>query len=181
MGVFEMPYGIQLSPVFQAASARPYNLTAGSDLNGDGANTDRWIDPATGQQVHINAGRGDNTVVMDLRTTKFVELGGERRIGFFAEVFNLFNTANFGERYQGNGRSTDVPAAEQLRGWRRLSAPGADRRAVPVLERSQLESGRWSRPQSGSAGSCHKSQVPSSHIGRAFQSRPFVHVVTCAL
>ena len=106
MGVFEMPYGIQLSPVFQAASARPYNLTAGSDLNGDGANTDRWIDPANGQQVHINAGRGDNTMVMDLRTTKFVELGGERRIGFFAEVFNLFNTANFGERYQGNGRST---------------------------------------------------------------------------
>ena len=32
-GVFELPYGIQLSPVFQAASARPYNLTAGSDLN----------------------------------------------------------------------------------------------------------------------------------------------------
>ena len=87
------------------AIARPYNLTAGSDLNGDGANTDRWIDPATGQQVAINAGRGDNTVVLDLRTTKFVELGGERRIGFFAEVFNLFDTANFGERYQGNGRS----------------------------------------------------------------------------
>jgi hypothetical protein len=106
MGVFEMPWGIQLSPVFQAATARPYNLTAGSDLNGDGANTDRWIDPATGQQVHINAGRGDNTVVLDLRTTKFFQLGGERRLGLFAEFFNLFNTANFGERYQGNGRST---------------------------------------------------------------------------
>ena len=38
-GVFELPYGIQLSPVFQAASARPYNLTAGSDLNRDGATT----------------------------------------------------------------------------------------------------------------------------------------------
>jgi hypothetical protein len=110
MGVFELPYGFQLSPVFQAASARPYNLLAGVDLNGDGTVTgaggDRWVDPATGQQVHINAGRGDNTVVMDLRTTKFVELGGERRIGFFAEVFNLFDSANFGERYEGNGRST---------------------------------------------------------------------------
>ena len=41
MGVFEMPWGIQLSPVFQAASARPYNLTAGCDLNGDGNNNDR--------------------------------------------------------------------------------------------------------------------------------------------
>ena len=106
MGVFELPYGIQLSPVFQAATARPYNLTAGSDLNGDGANTDRWVDPATGQQVDINAGRGDNTVVLDLRTTKFFDLGAERRIGLFVEGFNLFNTANFGERFQGNGRSS---------------------------------------------------------------------------
>ena len=106
MGVFELPYGIQLSPIFQVATARPYNLTAGSDLNGDGANTDRWIDPATGEQVHINAGRGDNTVVLDLRTTKFFDLGAERRLGLFVEGFNLFNTANFGERYQGNGRST---------------------------------------------------------------------------
>jgi hypothetical protein len=109
MGVFELPYGIQLSPVFQAATARPYNLLAGSDLNRDGVATgaggDRWVDPATGQQVSINAGRGDNTVVFDLRTTKFFELGGDKRIGLFAEAFNVFNTANFGERYQGNGRS----------------------------------------------------------------------------
>ena len=110
MGVFELPYGLQVSPVFQAASARPYNLLAGSDLNGDGNNTatggDRWVDPATGEQVSINAGRGDNTIVLDVRTTKFFDLGGDRRIGLFVEGFNLFNTANFGERYQGNGRSS---------------------------------------------------------------------------
>jgi hypothetical protein len=105
MGVFEFPWGIQVSPVFQAASARPYNLTAGSDLNGDGTNNDRWIDPATGQQVSINTARGDHTVVVDLRTTKFVNLGGERRIGLFAEFFNLLNTVNFGNSYNGNGRS----------------------------------------------------------------------------
>jgi hypothetical protein len=105
MGVFELPYGIQLSPVFQAATARPYNLLAGSDLNRDGTNNDRWVDPATGEQVSLNAGRGDNTVVFDMRTTKFFELGGEKRLGLFAEFFNLLNTANFGERYQGNGRS----------------------------------------------------------------------------
>ena len=71
MGVFDLAYGIQLSPIFQAATARPFNLTAGADLNADGNNNDRYIDPATGQQVSINAGRGDNTVVVDLRTTKF--------------------------------------------------------------------------------------------------------------
>ena len=104
-GVFELPYGIQLSPVFQAASARPYNLTAGSDLNADGTNNDRWIDPATGQQVSLNAGRGDPTVILDLRATKFFPLGGERRIAVFAEVFNVLNAANFGGSYTGNGRS----------------------------------------------------------------------------
>ena len=104
-GVFDAMWGIQLSPVVQAASARAYNLTAGSDLNRDGFNNDRWIDPATGQQVSINAGRGDNTFVFDLRTTKFVPFGGERRLGLFVEFFNLFNTVNHGNLYNGNGRS----------------------------------------------------------------------------
>ena len=41
-GVFELPYGIQLSPVFQAASARPYNLTAGTrPERATGTNNDR--------------------------------------------------------------------------------------------------------------------------------------------
>lgn len=91
--------------MFQAATPRPYNLTAGSDLNRDGTNNDRYIDPATGRQVAINAGRGDNTVLMDLRTTKFFELGGERRLGLFAEFFNVFDTVNHGAEYTGNGRS----------------------------------------------------------------------------
>jgi hypothetical protein len=29
----------------------------------------------------------------------------DRRISAFAEFFNLFNTANFGQSYNGNGRS----------------------------------------------------------------------------
>jgi carboxypeptidase family protein/TonB-dependent receptor-like protein len=104
-GVFELPFGLQVSPVFQTASARPYNLTAGSDLNADGNNNDRWIDPATGRQVSINAGRGDSTVVLDLRSTKFFQLGGERRIAVFAEIFNVLDNVNFGGNYTGNGRS----------------------------------------------------------------------------
>ena len=100
-----LPYGIQVSPVFQVASARPYNLTAGTDLNGDGNNNDRWVDPATGQQVSVNAGRGDATVVLDVRGTKFFDLGGDRRIAVFAEVFNALNNANFGGSYTGNARS----------------------------------------------------------------------------
>jgi hypothetical protein len=105
-GVFELPRGIQLSPVFQSASARPYNLTSGSDLNADGNNNDRYIDPASGKQVSINAGRGDSTVVLDVRATKFFDLGSsERRIATFVEVFNALNNVNFGGSYTGNARS----------------------------------------------------------------------------
>jgi hypothetical protein len=77
--VFEAPYGVQLSPVVQWASARAYNLTAGTDLDRDGNNNDRWIDPSTGQQVWINSARGDQTFVVDVRTTKFIPFGGDRR------------------------------------------------------------------------------------------------------
>jgi hypothetical protein len=93
----------------QLASARPYNLLAGRDLNGDGNSGnnggDRYVDP-TGQQVSINSARGDNTFVFDMRSTKFFNTGSaDRKIGVFVEFFNLFNTANFGSQYQGNGRS----------------------------------------------------------------------------
>src|SRR5207244_12116624 len=64
-GVFDLPGGIQVSPVFQAATARPYNLIAGLDLNGDGLLTDRYVDPATGQQVSVNSQRGDPFTLLD--------------------------------------------------------------------------------------------------------------------
>jgi hypothetical protein len=106
-GVFDLAYGVQLSPVVQVASARPYNLTAGTDLNRDGVNNDRYVDPTTGRQVSLNSARGDNTFVFDMRSTKFFDLGtADRKIGVFVEFFNLFNTANFGAPYQGNGRSS---------------------------------------------------------------------------
>jgi hypothetical protein len=56
-GIFEAPYGVQPSPVVQWASARAYNLTAGTDLNTDGNNHDRWDRPsiAYARQVQVGA------------------------------------------------------------------------------------------------------------------------------
>ena len=105
IGVLDLPYGVQLSPIFQAASARPYTLTAGLDLNRDGIINDRYVDPATGAQVAVNSQRGDPFLLMDLRATKFLTFSENRRLGLFAEFFNLFNTANFGQTYSGNARS----------------------------------------------------------------------------
>lgn len=107
--MFEIAYGIQIAPVVQAASARPYNLTAGLDLNADGNNNDRYIDPATGHEVNINSARGDNTFDFDMRATKFFGIGGDKKIGIFGEFFNIFNTVNFGSlssNGMSNARST---------------------------------------------------------------------------
>ena len=103
--VINAPGGVQVSPVFQVGSARPYNLSAGRDLNGDAA-VDRYLDPATGQIVGINAARGEATYNLDTRVTKFFDLGSTaRRIGLFAEFYNITNKANFGNNFQGNALS----------------------------------------------------------------------------
>ncbi|HEX3281606.1 MAG TPA: TonB-dependent receptor [Pyrinomonadaceae bacterium] len=38
-GLFELPYGFQIAPIVQFATARPYSLNAGSDIDGDGRST----------------------------------------------------------------------------------------------------------------------------------------------
>lgn len=35
-GLFDLPYGFQVSPILQFATARPYSINSGSDLDGDG-------------------------------------------------------------------------------------------------------------------------------------------------
>ncbi|MGH9907815.1 MAG: hypothetical protein ACRD8U_19780, partial [Pyrinomonadaceae bacterium] len=35
-GVFDIPWGVQLAPIMQLASSRPYSPAAGSDIDGDG-------------------------------------------------------------------------------------------------------------------------------------------------
>jgi len=104
-GVFQLPYGFEVSPIYQFATARPYTLTAGVDLNGDGVNNDRYVDPATGEKVAVGSARGDNTSILDIRLTRFFGLGGKRRIAAFAEFFNVMNTVNFGNSFVGNARS----------------------------------------------------------------------------
>jgi hypothetical protein len=104
MSVIELPWGVQLSPVFQAASGRPYTLTAGRDLNADGQNNDRYVDLTTGKQVSVNSEKGDPTVLFDMRATKFFDIG-RNRLGVFVEGFNLFNAANHGNAFNGTATS----------------------------------------------------------------------------
>ena len=38
-GLFDLPYGFQISPIIQFATARPYSLNSGTDIDGDGRST----------------------------------------------------------------------------------------------------------------------------------------------
>ncbi len=104
-GVFNLRWGIQASPIFQIASARPYNqVIPGAAPSGTGqVNIDRPINAATGQLFPVNGQRGTATWVLDARVTKFFNLWSEaRKLGLFVEFYNLTNKANFGNNYNGN-------------------------------------------------------------------------------
>src|ERR1051326_6396352 len=105
-GVFALPWGIQASPIVQAASARPFTPIQGQDLNADGANTDFWIDPSTGKQG-VNTLRGSPTFDFDTRVSKYFRFSESKNLGFFAELYNITNRANFGNYYVGNSRATN--------------------------------------------------------------------------
>ncbi len=137
-GVFSLPYGFEVAPIFQAASARPYPILAGLDINGDGITNDndsacagstftnRNI-PVTGpfgcSMVEANSLRADRFSQMDVRFGKLFRTGGDRaQLRLYWEIYNLFDTGNFGNNVQRNG---------QLASFGQPRAISADRDSVP--------------------------------------------------
>jgi hypothetical protein len=111
-GVFFLPVGFELSPIFQASSARPIDPWADTDLNGDGrSDMDRvcagvspftpvggTANPALFQPLcrmaKPNSLRGDPFVQMDLAVAKHFKLGERASLRAFWEFHNLFNRFN---------------------------------------------------------------------------------------
>jgi Carboxypeptidase regulatory-like domain len=82
--------GWLLSPIFRYGSGFPFNLLAGTDVNGDRHSTnDRPIGAGR------NTGLGPNYIDLDLRLTKSFMLRERSQLLVVAEGFNLFNRANF--------------------------------------------------------------------------------------
>lgn len=119
-GTFELPMGVQVSPIFRYRSALPVNITEGVDLNQNGVNNDiateafafdgfdgshNPITKKLGACTTINCGRGAALSTFNLRVSKSFKLVGTARIDAIGEVFNLFNTLNpngfNGRRYLG--------------------------------------------------------------------------------
>jgi len=114
-GYYKLPYGFSFGGVMSAASGRPYNITAGVDTNGDGANTDRPFDLSTGKFLPRNSGKGTPTYSTDLFLQKQFSFGEHWKLEFRAEGFNVFNHPNIYGR-DGNYRSSTIGTASPTLG-----------------------------------------------------------------
>jgi hypothetical protein len=130
-GILQLPGGIQIAPIMQLASARPYSATQGITWTsaGSGNGTTRAVilnnDPTnlratkdlTAQQIRdgIAAGtmreigydtlRGQTFFQWDMRVSKFFKFGERHKVEFIGQFFNLTNRANFGGNYVTSIRS----------------------------------------------------------------------------
>jgi hypothetical protein len=109
-GIFDLPMGFQVAPIFQIASPRAYSIfpSCVCDINRDGVTVDRESRDGNDQH-HLppNTVRGDNFQQLNVRVSKFFNFGEQRKLGLFFEAFNVFNTANFGREFQNVTGSPD--------------------------------------------------------------------------
>jgi len=82
--------GFEMAPVFEYHSPHPFNLYAGTDVNGDRTNfADR--PPGAGR----NTGVGPNYINLDLRLSRRFKIGEKSSFQFTADAFNLANRTNY--------------------------------------------------------------------------------------
>lgn len=80
----------QLSPILRYNSGHPFNLLAGTDVNGDHHSTnDRPIGASR------NTGLGPDFLSFDMRLTRRIRMGERSELQLLAEGFNLFNRTNY--------------------------------------------------------------------------------------
>jgi len=115
--LFDLPHGFQLAPILQFATARPYSVNAGTDLDGDGRSTiDRvciGFDPLALLQAKlagsVPAGataKGCTQLGVNSQRTGFVVTNGtiSERNGRFLNVdLRATKTFNVGERVKVKG------------------------------------------------------------------------------
>ena len=134
-GLYQAPWGINLSTIITAASGRPYTPLAGADLNGDGDGgafpSDRArtnpADAATA--VKRNSETMENQVNVDARLSKRFAFGGSFGIEAIVDVFNLLDRTNYTEINNIFGRGA-FPGSPQTDGQGRVTY-GVYEQALP--------------------------------------------------
>jgi len=101
-GIYEAPWGIQLSGVYFYGSGLRFGTTYGGDpRNQNTGGENRYRAAATpqgpaGTIVPRNDWQGDAIHRVDMRLQKRFALGGRASVDGMLEVFNVFNHANYG-------------------------------------------------------------------------------------
>jgi len=95
-GIWDVGYGIQLSGLYFYGSGTRFATTYGSDLAGLNGATARDRLRPNGTIVPYNNLVGAPVHRVDMRLQRKFRLGGRARVDGIAEVFNVFNHANFG-------------------------------------------------------------------------------------
>lgn len=88
-GIFHLPWGITLAPIYQYGSGQPWNHLLGYDYNGDGKNSDR---PAG---VERNDMDGPDFRSLSLRITKTFKIPGGGDLDLIVEGFNILDNTNY--------------------------------------------------------------------------------------
>jgi hypothetical protein len=130
-GIWELPLGLQLSPILQFGSARPYTLTnSASTLNTGGGTQPAVVVPTKDPTNYLafsgdNKGaqncfygingvtqactiakfdplRGDPFVELDMRLAKNFKFRERYNLQIVAQAFNLTNRANYGNNFGRN-------------------------------------------------------------------------------
>ena len=102
-GTSHVPGNIRVSTIVAVASGRPFNVLAGTDLNGDGdggalpADRARRIPAEASSHVGRNSGTLPAQITVDVRGSRTFRLTGRVRVDVLAECFNLLNRTNYTE------------------------------------------------------------------------------------
>jgi hypothetical protein len=113
-GTVQLPWKFELNTLSQFESARPFTLTTGVDINGDGVLNDRAV--VNGQQTGLDVFRGVPFAQVDLRVSRTFKLNEHITLKPFVEFFNLLNRQNPGNNFVGDIGALNVPRSEVAAG-----------------------------------------------------------------
>ncbi|HEX9160268.1 MAG TPA: TonB-dependent receptor [Thermoanaerobaculia bacterium] len=104
-GVFHLPAGFMIAPIYEYGSGQPWTHRLGYDFNGDSFNSDRA--PGIGR----NTMDGPPFRQLSLRLTKGFAVGGFGQLEAIAEAFNITNVTNFDVQSINSGEFLSGPTA----------------------------------------------------------------------
>ena len=122
-----LPWDINVGALWSYRTELPWSAGAGRDLNGDGFTSDLVpgttrnsgsrdlnLDAVNVYRASLNLAPIDASTIdssriniMDIRVSKRIRFGGDRRLELIAQAFNLFNTENLQAQF-GAGRNTNA-------------------------------------------------------------------------